>query len=92
MRIPIRIEDDDCVSSLEIETQTSSTGGQQEDEVVRVGAVEDSQLLTSLVTLCHAVQPGTNDVFVGLADGEIKFFVNVVRNCVPNVIFDFPSF
>lgn len=40
LRIPIAIEDDDCVSRFKIDSQTSSSSGEEEDKVRRIRRIE----------------------------------------------------
>lgn len=49
MRIPIRVEDNDRVGFLQVETETTSTRGQQENKIVRIGIVENSEQITTLL-------------------------------------------
>jgi hypothetical protein len=44
MRIPVGVEDDDSVGSLEIEAETSGASRQQEDEVFRVWTIKNPKL------------------------------------------------
>ena len=51
MWVPVAVEDDHGISSLQVEAQSSSTCAQQEDEVVRVGLIEHLQQIASLIRL-----------------------------------------
>ena len=44
VRVPIGVEDDDRVGGLQVQPETSGSSGEQEDEVLRVGTVENPQL------------------------------------------------
>jgi len=44
MRIPVGVEDDNGVGSLEIEAETSGASRQQEDEVFRVWTIKNPKL------------------------------------------------
>jgi len=44
VRVPVGVEDDDGVSRLQVEAETSGASRQQEDEILGVGAVEHPQL------------------------------------------------
>ena len=57
MRIPIRIKDDYSISCLQVQTQTTGTSRQQEQEVIRVRGVKLFQHLTTIVRLGCSVQP-----------------------------------
>ena len=54
MRVPVRVEDDDRVSSLQVEAQTSGPGAEDEDEVGGVLLVEQRQQLSTVLCLCGA--------------------------------------
>ena len=49
VRIPVRVENDDSVGGLQIETETTGTSRQQEEEIIRVFVVEPLEQVTSVV-------------------------------------------
>lgn len=57
MRIPIRVKDDNSVGALQVETEPSGAGRQQEQEVLRVRVVELLQQVATVLRLRHTVQP-----------------------------------
>ena len=56
MRIPIGIKDDDSVCGLQIQTQTSSSGTQQEHEVLRILGIEQLQQVSTVFRLGGTIQ------------------------------------
>lgn len=40
LRVPVRVKDNTCISSSEINTQATSAGTQQEDKTVRIRLAE----------------------------------------------------
>ena len=57
MRIPIGHEDDDRVGCLQVQPEAAGARRKQEDEVLRVGLVENLEHVGALVALGHAVKP-----------------------------------
>jgi hypothetical protein len=55
LRIPVTVKDDDCVCGGQVDAQTSSSGGQQEAEVL---GSEWHQLDRNKGTLLDSVGPG----------------------------------
>lgn len=72
MGVPVGIEDDNCVRSLQIETKTASTRAQDEDEVVRIGTIELFEQGAAVLGLGRAVE---TEVLVTLVGEEV--FENV---------------
>src|SRR5271156_329658 len=57
MRIPIRVIYDDGVGSLQVKTQSTCTGGEQETEVFRVQSIELLEEVRPVVRLGGPVKP-----------------------------------
>ena len=51
MRIPVAVENDDRVSRLQIETQTTGSGAEHEDEVRGIGFIEFLQQIRAVFGL-----------------------------------------
>ena len=56
MRVPITVKDDDSISSLQVETKTSSTSTQQEEKVLRVWSIEQTQQTATIFRLGCSIQ------------------------------------
>ena len=56
MRIPVRIEDDDGVGSLQIESESTGAGREHEDEMVTFRGVEHSQQFAALVRFGTSIE------------------------------------
>lgn len=56
MWVPVTVKDHNCVGSLQVQAQASSSCAQQEDEVRRVLGIEQRKQLTSVFTLSSTVQ------------------------------------
>jgi len=56
MGIPVGVIDNDGVSGLQVEPETSGSRTQQEEEHVRVGRVELGKQLTAIICLGCAIQ------------------------------------
>lgn len=57
MGIPVRVENDDRVGRLQVETQATGTGRQQEEEVVRRLVVELFEQITAIIRFRCTIQP-----------------------------------
>ena len=55
--VPVRVNNDDCVCSREIDPQSSCPGGQQEAEVLGALSIEVINGVSSQFTTDRAVQP-----------------------------------
>lgn len=56
MGIPIRVEDNDGVGTLQVKAQSARARRQQEDEVLRVGVVKLLQEVAAIFGFRHTVQ------------------------------------
>ena len=56
MWIPIRIEDDHCISRLEIQSKTTSARAEKKDEEFRSWVIESTKELASLLRFGRPVQ------------------------------------
>ena len=56
MWIPVRIEDDDCVCDLEVESQASGARAEQEDEVLGVGRSEQLQKMSPVLRFSRPIK------------------------------------
>lgn len=56
VRIPVTVEDDHSVCCLQVETKTTSTCAEQENEEWRIWLVEQLKKMTSVVGLCCTVK------------------------------------
>lgn len=57
MRVPVRVEYDDSVRGLQVETQSSGSGTQQKDEEVTSRLVKLLQQISSVFSLGGSVEP-----------------------------------
>lgn len=64
LRVPIRIEDDDCVCCLKVQTQPSSPSAEQKDVELTVWLVEELHPLLSIFCLCRTIKPKVPDTSV----------------------------
>lgn len=63
MRVPVRVKNNNCVSSLQVQTKTSSTSAQDKQEVVWVGFIEDFQQLSSVFWLGHSIKTQVGQLY-----------------------------
>ena len=68
--IPVRVEDDDGVSRLQVESQAASPSRQQKDEVLGIGGVEHFQHVGSVIRLGHTVQTHELEACVEIRSSE----------------------
>ena len=71
LRVPVRVEDNDGVCSLKVETESSGASTQQKDIVLTVGLVEQLHAFFSVFRLGGAVEPEVPDSLeleIGLHD------------------------
>ncbi len=61
VRVPVRVENHNCVRSLQVEPQTTGPGREQEAEVLRVRCIEQLEHRLAVVGLRCAVQPEVLD-------------------------------
>jgi len=56
VRVPVGVEDDDSVGSLEVEAEAASASAENEEKDIGVWIIEHRQQLTPIVTLCRPIQ------------------------------------
>lgn len=56
MRIPVGVKNDDSVGCLKVESESSCSSAEDEEEDVRVRMVKDAQKLTAVFALCSSVK------------------------------------
>jgi hypothetical protein len=64
LRVPIRVEDDHCVCSLQVEAQTTCSGAQKKDIVLTVGLIEEFHAFLAVFRLGGAIEAEMADSLV----------------------------